>query len=44
MNSVFCKFFSIDAVEAFEPEAAALGPVPRALLFATIMDRVYQET
>lgn len=28
MNSVFGKFFSVDAVEAFEPEAAALGSVP----------------
>lgn len=29
MNSVFGKFFSVDATEAFEPEAAALGSVPR---------------
>ena len=29
MNSVFGKFFSVDAVEAFEPEAAALHGVPR---------------
>src|SRR6266705_1178877 len=29
MNSVFGKFFSVDPVEAFEPEAAALGSVPR---------------
>ena len=28
MNSVFGNFFSVDAVEAFEPEAAALGSVP----------------
>ena len=28
MNSVFGKFFSVDAAEAFEPEAAALGSVP----------------
>lgn len=28
MNSVFGRFFSVDAVEAFEPEAAALGSVP----------------
>jgi predicted TIM-barrel fold metal-dependent hydrolase len=29
MNDVFGKFFSVDKVEAFEPEAAALGSVPR---------------
>jgi uncharacterized protein len=28
MNSVFGKFFAVDAAEAFEPEAAALGGVP----------------
>jgi hypothetical protein len=27
-ESVFGKFFYVDAVEAFEPEAAALGGVP----------------
>ena len=29
MNSVFGKFFSVDAAEAFEPEAAAINGVPR---------------
>jgi predicted TIM-barrel fold metal-dependent hydrolase len=28
MNSVFGKFFAVEEVEAFEPEAAALGSVP----------------
>lgn len=28
MNNVFGKFFSVDAAEAFEPEAAVLGSVP----------------
>ena len=30
MNDVFGKFFSVDEVEAFEPEAAAIGSVPRS--------------
>jgi len=29
MNDVFGKFFTVDKVEAFEPEAAATGSVPR---------------
>ena len=29
MNDVFGKFFAVDKVEAFEPEAAAIGSVPR---------------
>jgi hypothetical protein len=29
MNDVFGKFFTVDKVEAFEPEAAAIGGVPR---------------
>ena len=28
MNDVFGKFFTVDKVEAFEPEAAAIGSVP----------------